>query len=177
MNDRADLMEAEESAQRRLIEQHALRGVTFLPPETTTIEAGVRSARTRSSARGSRVLGGHHASASGCEIGPHTTLIGDATRRRRAVAHSYAVEAEVERRRRASVRSPTCGPAPSSREGAKVGTFVEVKNSDIGAGAKVPHLSYIGDADVGEGSNLGASTITANYDGSAASTARRSERA
>ena len=51
------------------------------------------------------------------------------------------------------------------REGAKVGTFVEVKNSDIGAGAKVPHLSYIGDADVGDESNLGASTITANYDG------------
>ena len=50
-------------------------------------------------------------------------------------------------------------------EGAKVGTFVEIKNSDIGAGAKVPHLSYIGDADVGEDSNLGASTITANYDG------------
>ena len=51
------------------------------------------------------------------------------------------------------------------REGAKVGTFVEIKNSDIGAGSKVPHLSYIGDTDVGEGSNLGASTITANYDG------------
>ena len=51
------------------------------------------------------------------------------------------------------------------RDGAKVGTFVEVKNSDIGAGAKVPHLSYIGDADVGEGTNLGAGTITANYDG------------
>ena len=51
------------------------------------------------------------------------------------------------------------------REGAKVGTFVEVKNSDVGAGAKVPHLSYIGDADVGAGTNLGASTITANYDG------------
>src|SRR5215204_5244827 len=50
-------------------------------------------------------------------------------------------------------------------EGVKVGTFVEIKNSDIGAGAKVPHLSYIGDTDVGEQSNLGASTITANYDG------------
>ena len=59
-------------------------------------------------------------------------------------------------------------PAPGhgrAREGAKVGTFVEVKNSDIGAGAKVPHLSYIGDADVGEAANVGASTITANYDG------------
>jgi bifunctional UDP-N-acetylglucosamine pyrophosphorylase/glucosamine-1-phosphate N-acetyltransferase len=51
------------------------------------------------------------------------------------------------------------------RRGTKVGTFVEVKNSAIGPAAKVPHLSYIGDADVGEGSNLGAATITANYDG------------
>jgi bifunctional UDP-N-acetylglucosamine pyrophosphorylase/glucosamine-1-phosphate N-acetyltransferase len=51
------------------------------------------------------------------------------------------------------------------RENAKAGTFVEIKNSTIGAGAKVPHLSYVGDADVGEGSNLGAGTITANYDG------------
>ena len=51
------------------------------------------------------------------------------------------------------------------REGSKAGTFVEIKNSDIGAGTKVPHLSYIGDADIGEGTNLGAGTITANYDG------------
>jgi bifunctional UDP-N-acetylglucosamine pyrophosphorylase/glucosamine-1-phosphate N-acetyltransferase len=52
-------------------------------------------------------------------------------------------------------------------EGSKVGTFVEVKNSAIGPGAKVPHLSYIGDADVGERANLGAGTLTANYDGHA----------
>ncbi len=58
-------------------------------------------------------------------------------------------------------------PGTVLRARRKVGTFVEVKNSDIGAGAKVPHLSYIGDADVGEGSNLGAATITANYDGRA----------
>jgi bifunctional UDP-N-acetylglucosamine pyrophosphorylase / glucosamine-1-phosphate N-acetyltransferase len=51
------------------------------------------------------------------------------------------------------------------REGAKAGTFVEIKASNVGAGAKIPHLSYIGDADVGEGTNLGAATITANYDG------------
>jgi bifunctional UDP-N-acetylglucosamine pyrophosphorylase / glucosamine-1-phosphate N-acetyltransferase len=56
-------------------------------------------------------------------------------------------------------------PGTIVRHDAKVGTFVEVKNSDVGEGAKVPHLSYIGDADVGERSNLGASTITANYDG------------
>ena len=58
-------------------------------------------------------------------------------------------------------------PGAVLRAGAKAGTFVEIKNSDIGAGAKIPHLSYIGDADVGEGTNLGASTITANYDGRA----------
>ena len=53
------------------------------------------------------------------------------------------------------------------REGSKAGTFVEIKNSDVGEGAKVPHLSYIGDADVGARTNLGAATITANYDGRA----------
>ena len=51
------------------------------------------------------------------------------------------------------------------REGSKAGTFVEIKNSSVGAGSKVPHLSYIGDADIGENTNLGAATITANYDG------------
>jgi bifunctional UDP-N-acetylglucosamine pyrophosphorylase / glucosamine-1-phosphate N-acetyltransferase len=56
-------------------------------------------------------------------------------------------------------------PGAVLQEGAKAGTFVEIKNSTIGAGSKVPHLSYIGDADVGEGTNLGASTITSNYDG------------
>jgi bifunctional UDP-N-acetylglucosamine pyrophosphorylase/glucosamine-1-phosphate N-acetyltransferase len=56
-------------------------------------------------------------------------------------------------------------PGTVLRGGAKAGTFVEIKNSDIGPGAKIPHLSYIGDADVGEHTNLGAGTITANYDG------------
>jgi bifunctional UDP-N-acetylglucosamine pyrophosphorylase/glucosamine-1-phosphate N-acetyltransferase len=56
-------------------------------------------------------------------------------------------------------------PGATLRENAMAGTFVEVKNSEIGEGAKVPHLSYIGDADVGAGSNLGAGTITANFDG------------
>src|SRR5204862_4797986 len=57
-------------------------------------------------------------------------------------------------------------PGTVLRKNAKAGTFVEIKNSDIGEGTKVPHLSYIGDADVGPGTNLGAATITANYDGS-----------
>jgi bifunctional UDP-N-acetylglucosamine pyrophosphorylase/glucosamine-1-phosphate N-acetyltransferase len=56
-------------------------------------------------------------------------------------------------------------PGALLRDGAKAGTFVEIKNSDIGEGSKVPHLSYVGDTDVGPGTNLGAATITANYDG------------
>jgi bifunctional UDP-N-acetylglucosamine pyrophosphorylase/glucosamine-1-phosphate N-acetyltransferase len=56
-------------------------------------------------------------------------------------------------------------PGTVLHEGSKAGTFVEIKNSEIAAGAKVPHLSYIGDADIGEGTNIGAGTITANYDG------------
>ena len=56
-------------------------------------------------------------------------------------------------------------PQARLRDKAKAGTFVEIKNSDVGEGTKVPHLSYIGDADIGEDANLGAATITANYDG------------
>ena len=78
--------------------------------------------------------------------------------------HSYLVECDV-------LDGCNVGPFAYLRPGAhlepgaKVGTFVEVKNSRIGAGAKVPHLAYVGDAEVGAGSNLGAGTITANYDG------------
>jgi bifunctional UDP-N-acetylglucosamine pyrophosphorylase/glucosamine-1-phosphate N-acetyltransferase len=57
-------------------------------------------------------------------------------------------------------------PGTVLREGSKAGTFVEIKNSDVGPGAKVPHLSYIGDTEIGERTNIGAGTITANYDGS-----------
>jgi bifunctional UDP-N-acetylglucosamine pyrophosphorylase/glucosamine-1-phosphate N-acetyltransferase len=82
-----------------------------------------------------------------------------------SVIHSYVREATLE-------AGVTVGPfaylRPGAvlRPGAKAGTFVEIKNSEIGRGAKVPHLSYIGDAEIGEGTNIGAATVTANYDGS-----------
>jgi bifunctional UDP-N-acetylglucosamine pyrophosphorylase/glucosamine-1-phosphate N-acetyltransferase len=80
------------------------------------------------------------------------------------IRHSYLVDCTLEDG--ASVGPfGYLRPGTVLRRGSKVGTFVEVKNSDIGPGAKVPHLSYLGDADVGEGTNLGAATITANYDG------------
>ena len=163
INDRVGLMAADEAAQRRIIEGHARAGVTFLQPGTTRVEAGVTIGRDTTIAPGT-VLEGTTAIGERCEIGPHTTVRDGTIRDGATVMHSVVLEAEVG-------TDAKVGPFAYLRPGtvigagAKVGTFVEIKNSDIGAGAKVPHLSYLGDADVGEGSNLGASTITANYDG------------
>ena len=163
VNDRAGLMEVEQVAQRRILEGHAREGVTFLSPQSTRVEAHVTIGEDSVIGPGVSLVGRTRVGA-GAEIGPHTTatdaVIGDAA----TVLHSYLVDCEVH-------DGATVGPfaylRPSAvvREGAKVGTFVEVKNSDIGRGAKVPHLSYLGDADVGEEANVGAGTITANYDG------------
>jgi bifunctional UDP-N-acetylglucosamine pyrophosphorylase/glucosamine-1-phosphate N-acetyltransferase len=147
VNDRVGLMRAEEAAQRRLAEGHALAGVTFLQPGTTRLEAAVTIGRDTVIGPGT-VLEGGTSIGERCEVGPYAVLRG-------AEIHD-----DVKIGPFAYIR-----PGTIVRDGAKVGTFVEIKNSDIGAGSKVPHLSYIGDADIGEGSNLGASTITANYDG------------
>jgi bifunctional UDP-N-acetylglucosamine pyrophosphorylase / glucosamine-1-phosphate N-acetyltransferase len=163
INDRVGLMAADDAAQRRIIEGHARAGVTFLQPGTTRVEAGVTIGRDTTIAPGT-ILEGTTAIGERCEIGPHTTVRDATIRDGATVMHSVVLEAEVG-------TDAKVGPFAYLRpgtvigEGVKVGTFVEIKNSDIGAGAKVPHLSYLGDADVGEGSNLGASTITANYDG------------
>jgi bifunctional UDP-N-acetylglucosamine pyrophosphorylase / glucosamine-1-phosphate N-acetyltransferase len=100
----------------------------------------------------------------GCEIGPHTTLQDATAGSGATVRQAYVVEAEIGDD---AIIGPFAYLRPGTvvGKGAKVGTYVEVKNSEIGAGAKVPHLSYIGDTEVGEKANLGASTITANYDG------------
>jgi bifunctional UDP-N-acetylglucosamine pyrophosphorylase / glucosamine-1-phosphate N-acetyltransferase len=165
VNDRVGLMEAEALAQLRILERHARDGVTFLHPGTVRVEARVSIGPDTTIGPGVSLVGDTSVG-EGCEIGPHTTLIDCSVGDRAALLHAYAVGAEVH-------EDATIGPfaylRPGTvvREGAKVGTFVEVKNSDVGEGAKVPHLSYIGDADIGDGSNLGASTITANYDGRA----------
>jgi bifunctional UDP-N-acetylglucosamine pyrophosphorylase/glucosamine-1-phosphate N-acetyltransferase len=163
VNDRAGLMLVEESAQRRILETHARAGVTFLQPATTRVEAHVTIGEDTTIAPGVSLLGSTRV-AEGCEIGPHTTLQDASVGAGASVKQAYVVEAEIG-------AEALIGPFSYLRpgtvvgEGAKVGAFVEVKNSNIGAGAKVPHLSYIGDTDVGEQANLGASTITANYDG------------
>jgi bifunctional UDP-N-acetylglucosamine pyrophosphorylase/glucosamine-1-phosphate N-acetyltransferase len=163
VNSRVELMEAERLAQQRLLEGHARAGVTFLSPQTTVVDVDVEIGADTTVGPGVTLKGGTRIGG-GCEVGPHTTLIDAILGNRVTVPHSYLLECEVR-------DEATIGPFAYLRpgtvvhEGAKVGTFVEIKNSEIGRGAKVPHLSYIGDADVGEESNLGASTITANYDG------------
>jgi bifunctional UDP-N-acetylglucosamine pyrophosphorylase / glucosamine-1-phosphate N-acetyltransferase len=163
VNDRAGLMAAEEAAQRRILEDHARAGVTFLQPGTTRVEAGVTIGRDTVIGPGT-VLEGATSIGERCELGPHTTVRDATIEDGASVIQSFVREARIGVDAKigpyAHIR-----PGTTIGEGAKVGTFVEVKNSDIGAGAKVPHLSYIGDADVGENANLGASTITANYDG------------
>ncbi len=148
VNDRAALAHVRRIAQDMIHERHLLAGVGIVDPAATVIDIDVEIGQDTviepfSTLRGTTRIG------SGC-----------------TVRQSYLVDCVLE-------DGVSVGPfaylRPGSvlRTGSKVGTFVEVKNSDIGPGAKVPHLSYIGDADVGEGSNLGAATITANYDGRA----------
>jgi bifunctional UDP-N-acetylglucosamine pyrophosphorylase / glucosamine-1-phosphate N-acetyltransferase len=163
VNDRVDLARIRALAQRRINEAHMRAGVTIVEPASTLIDVGV-ALGADTVVEPSSFLRGTTRAGERCRIGPLTTLIDMTLGDEVAVPHSYLVEAEVGDR--VSI-GPFAYLRPGTvlREGSKVGTFVEVKNSDIGAGTKVPHLSYIGDADVGEGSNLGAGTITANYDG------------
>ncbi|MDQ3573209.1 MAG: hypothetical protein M3383_10195 [Actinomycetota bacterium] len=102
--------------------------------------------------------------AEGATIGPHTAITDSAVGPGASVVHSHLVEVSVGE---GSKVGPFAylRPGTSLEAGVKAGTFVEVKNSRIGAGAKVPHLTYVGDTDVGAGANVGAGTITANYDG------------
>ncbi len=165
VNDRVDLAAVRAVAQWRIHEHHMRAGVTIVDPASTLIDVGVRIGRD-SVVEPASFLRGDTSIGEACRIGPLTTLVDSVLADRVAVPHSYLVDCEV-------ASDASIGPfaylRPAARieDGAKVGTFVEVKGSRIAAGAKVPHLSYIGDADVGAGANLGAATITANYDGRA----------
>jgi bifunctional UDP-N-acetylglucosamine pyrophosphorylase/glucosamine-1-phosphate N-acetyltransferase len=163
INSRVDLMRVEEVAKGDLIEQHARAGVTFMLPDTVWIDAGVEIGEDTVIGPGVTLRGDSRVG-SGCNLGPHSTIVDSLIGNGVTVAHSYLVECDV--RDGVSI-GPFAYLRPDAKvgEGAKIGTFVEVKNSNIGAGAKVPHLSYIGDADVGDRANVAAGNITANYDG------------
>jgi bifunctional UDP-N-acetylglucosamine pyrophosphorylase / glucosamine-1-phosphate N-acetyltransferase len=145
VNTRVDLAAAAAALRNRVNEEHMLAGVTIVDPASTWIEAEVEL-EADSVVHPFTVLRGATRVAAGAEVGPHV------------VAVDAAIGPRV-------LVGPFCYLRPGTvlRAGAKAGTFVEIKNSDIGEGTKVPHLSYLGDADVGPGSNIGAGGITVNY--------------
>ncbi len=163
VNSRVDLMEAERLGQRRILEAHARAGVTFEAPESVRVEVGVTIGEDTTIGPATTLVGAT-AIGAGCVIGPATTIANSTLGDGVTALHSFLVEATVESRARLGPFA-FLRPGAHIGEGAKIGTFVEVKNCEIGAGAKVPHLSYLGDADVGEGANIAAGNITANYDG------------
>ena len=163
VNDRVELARVRTLAQARINAGHMRAGVTLVDPATTLIDVTVRIGQDTvvqpsSFLRGTTTIGER------CMIGPLTTIIDANLGDDVTVLHSYLTTCEV--RDRATI-GPFAYLRPGTllRERAKAGTFVEIKNSDIGEGTKVPHLSYIGDADVGAGTNIGAANVTANYDG------------
>jgi bifunctional UDP-N-acetylglucosamine pyrophosphorylase/glucosamine-1-phosphate N-acetyltransferase len=163
INNRVDLAAVETEARRRLLEAHMLAGVTVVDPASTWIGAGVEIAADARIEPGT-TLRGETAIGEGAVVGPLSTLIDSTVGPGSQVLHSYLVECDV--REGCSV-GPFAYLRPGAllEDGAKAGTFVEIKNSQVGEGTKVPHLAYVGDAEIGPGSNLGAGTITANYDG------------
>jgi bifunctional UDP-N-acetylglucosamine pyrophosphorylase/glucosamine-1-phosphate N-acetyltransferase len=145
VNTRVELAAAAARLRDRINEGHMLAGVTIVDPQTTWIDPTVELEPD-------------------VTIHPFTVLRGATRVRRGAEIHAHTVAVDAEIGEGANV-GPFCYLRPGSvlGEGTKAGTFVEIKNSRVGAGAKVPHLSYIGDAEIGEGANVAAGNITANF--------------
>jgi bifunctional UDP-N-acetylglucosamine pyrophosphorylase / glucosamine-1-phosphate N-acetyltransferase len=162
-NDRVQLAAAARTYNTQLLEAHMRAGVTIVDPATTWVDAEVTIDPDVTLAP-SVELHGRTRIAAGAHIGPHSSLTDTVVEADARVTRTVAIGAEIGAR-------ADVGPFAYLRtgtrlaEGAHVGTYVEVKNSEIGPGTKVPHLSYVGDATIGAGSNIGAATIFANYDG------------
>ena len=163
VNDRVQLSEARRLLRDRLVEGHQRAGVTVVDPRTTWVDVGVEIGPDVVLEPGCQLRGTTRI-ADAALIGPDTTLVdcevGEAAR----VVRSHCTAARVG-------AGADVGPfsylRPGTRLGtdSKVGAFVEVKASEVGDRSKVPHLSYVGDATIGEGSNIGAATVFVNYDG------------
>ena len=163
VNDRVQLADMGAELNRRIVAAHQRAGVTVVDPRSTWIDVEVEIGQDTTIAPGTQLLGttciGAH-----CRIGPDTTLhdvhVGDGA----TVARTHGSQAIVG-------SGAEVGPFTYLRPGTqlgssgKLGAFVETKNASIGTGTKVPHLTYVGDADIGEYSNIGASSVFVNYDG------------
>jgi bifunctional UDP-N-acetylglucosamine pyrophosphorylase / glucosamine-1-phosphate N-acetyltransferase len=163
VNDRSQLAEAEAELRGRINVGWMRAGVGMTDPSRTYLDTTVVLAPDVQLLPGT-ILQGRTVVGAGSVLGPDTQLVDTVVGERAVVRQTVAREAEIG-------DDATVGPYVSLRPGtrlatgAHVGTFVEIKNSEIGEGAKVPHLAYVGDAEIGPGANIGAGTITANYDG------------
>jgi len=163
VNDRVQLSELAAELNRRVVAGHQRSGVTVADPATTWIDVDVIIGRDTVIAPGTQLLGTTRIGGQ-CRIGPDTTLtdvhVGEAA----AVVRTHGSQAVIGDH--ADV-GPFTFLRPGTRLGAdgKLGAFVETKNATIGTGTKVPHLTYVGDADIGDHSNIGASSVFVNYDG------------
>lgn len=163
VNDRRQLAAMARELNKRITTHWMTEGVTIIDPATTWIDVDVTIGRDTTIRPGTQLLGSTTI-AENAEIGPDTTLRNVAVGSGASVIRTDATDVSIG-------AEATIGPFTYLRPGtelhagAKAGAFVELKNSNVGEGAKVPHLSYMGDADIGAGSNIGAGSITANYDG------------
>jgi bifunctional UDP-N-acetylglucosamine pyrophosphorylase/glucosamine-1-phosphate N-acetyltransferase len=163
VNDRVQLAEMARVLNARLVRRAQLAGVTIHDPATTWIHADVTIGTDTEILPGTQLRAGTSIG-QGCSIGPDTTLTTCTVADGASVVRSHAEQATIG-------AGASVGPFSYLRPGAvlqertKAGAFVEIKKSTVGAGSKVPHLSYIGDTTIGAGVNIGAGTITANYDG------------
>lgn len=163
VNSRIQLAEATKHLQRRINAAHLAAGVTMVDPDQVWIGPDVRIERDVELLPQTFLMGRTQVGEDSV-IGPNSRLTDTVVGRGCVVDETVAVEARID-------GGATCGPRAYLRpaahlcEGAKAGTHVEIKKSTVGKGSKVPHLSYIGDATIGEGVNVGAGSITCNYDG------------
>jgi bifunctional UDP-N-acetylglucosamine pyrophosphorylase / glucosamine-1-phosphate N-acetyltransferase len=163
VNDRVQLAALYRELNRRVLERWMRSGVTVLDPGTTWVDVTVRLGRDVVLRPGVQLHGATSVN-DGAEIGPDSTLLDCVVGAGASVVRTHAHGAEI---------GPECvvGPFTYMRPGtrlarrAKAGAFVEIKASTVGEGSKVPHLSYVGDATIGIGSNIGAATVVVNYDG------------
>ena len=163
VNDRVQLAVTAARLNAMIVRGWQLAGVTVQDPATTWIDIRSSLAEDVELLPGTHIAGATSV-ARGARIGPQTTLVDCEVGEDATINRSDATLAVIGAR--ASVGPfAFLRPGTELAEDGKIGTFVETKNAKIGAGSKVPHLSYIGDTTVGEGSNVGAGTITANYDG------------
>lgn len=163
VNTRVQLAEADRVMRGRINEGHMLGGVTLIDPATTFIADGVTIGKD-TVIYPMTFISGTTKIGEGCIIGPSSRLVDCQVGNAVVIESSVVKESVIED---AAELGPFCHVRPGTvvKIGAKVGGFVEVKKSQIGRGSKVPHLSYIGDTQIGDYVNIGAGSITCNYDG------------